>query len=393
MNAGTNGRTNGNRALLAALSPRYLLIPALLGACSTGCSLVIDAEELAQGYDEGVEIVASQQCNPIRLAVTDDHVYWATAFMKTVDEACAGPESTTIRRLALGSTDEPQNIVTNNLDGEKGELHPWGLTVAGEELYWVTDTEIVCTAAVGNVNQACSPATLLKPCKSYGIASADGLVYYHGGDCEGGTGTGIWSYAPGNTPSDLGIAVSGSFVVWMGVAPVAGSPKDTWLAWIDKCPSSTNNRINVTSLPAATVIWQRCTNSTNVRTGAIDEGGLYWVDELATAGTAFMLPLPNGVLADAEPTPIVTGLTSPNGIALDAERIYITSEAFGGSVLHLKKGEEPLDEEQLGVVASDRKGAHGGKGSPYRIAADNQDWLYWVVNDGGHAVERARKPR
>lgn len=388
---------NANPAPLSTRSRWHLLLPALLGASATGCTLVFDADELSQEYKEGVEIVASQQCNPIRILVAGEHVYWTTNYIGTKDEACAGQESTAIRRLALGSTGAPQDIATKNLDGATDTTHPWGFSVAGQDLFWVTETAKVCTAKVDDVDQACAPPTKLpEPCKSYGIASARGLVYFHTGDCEGGGGTGIWSYATKDQAlSDLKVAVAGTFVVWMGVVPVE-SPSDdaAWLAWIDKCPDGQMNRMNVARLPNPMVRWSRCTNSVDVRTGAIDEGGLYWTDE--GEGALYKLPLPDGVVADADPTRLVAGLDAPSGVALDPKRVYVTTHGLDGAVLHLAKSAsppaEPLREEDLGIVASGRTSAHGGKGVPYRIAAEDSTWLYWVMNEGGNAVERARKP-
>jgi hypothetical protein len=386
---------NANPALLSTLRRRHLLVAALLGACSTGCTIVLDADELAQGYDEGVQMVASRQCNPGNILVADGHVYWTTNYTGVTDEdACAGPESTAIRRLALGSTDEPQNIATKNLDGEMNATRPWGFTVEGGDVYWVTETEKVCTAKVDDVDQVCSPPTSLPtPCKSYGIASTNERVYFHTGNCDVAGATEIRSYATkAHVSSELGVDVDGSFVVWMGVVPVDGSSEDdVWLAWIDKCTGTKMNRMNVARLPGPTATWSRCTNSDAVFTGAIDAGGLYWTNN--DEGTVYMLPLPGGVDANVEPTKLVVGLTEPGGVALDAKHVYVASDGFGGSVLHFPRGaSSPLDAEALGVVASGRQDAHGGKGFPSRIAAQDPEWLYWLVNEGGNAVERARKP-
>jgi hypothetical protein len=388
---------NANTALLSTRRCRHLLMPALLGVCTTGCSLVFDADELAESYETDVEIIASRQCNPSRVLVADGHVYWTTSYVDSNnDEVCEGPESTAIRRLAFGSTGEPQDIATKNLDGTTGMTRPWGFTVAGEDLYWVNDADQVCTAEVDGVKQACStPDELPMPCRSFGIASAKDRVYFHTGDCKGGTGTEIRSYATKTqVSSDLNVAVEGTFVLWIGVVPVGSSEDDAWLAWIDKCPDKDNNRMNVVRLSNTTSKWSRCTNSKGVFSGAIDINGLYWPDE--AKGTVDMLPLPDGVLMNAEPTTLVTGLTRPGGVALDAKHVYVTNEGLDGSVLHVPRSASPpmlpLDAGEIGLVASGRKDAHGGKGVPYRITAEDEAWLYWVVNEGGHAVERARKP-
>ena len=96
---------------------------------------------------------------------------------------------------------------------------------------------------------------------------------------------------------------------------------------------------------------------------AVGDAAIYWTDP--DQGAVMALPLDGG----NSPSPIITGLDSPQDLAVDAGHVYWASRN-GGTILKLS-----LSDSALTVLAT-------GQNRPHGIAIDPTS-VYWISTDGG----------
>lgn len=389
--------------LLAAPLLAAPLLPVLL-AGAAGCNLVLDIDRLDRGGGGagggGVEVLATGECNPGKIAVDAGHVYW-TITVASGDEACPSVERNAIRRLAIGPSGPsgvPVDVVSTDLDGQGGGGRPWQIAVVGDDLFWVGGKGIVCAAKAAGLEQACEIAPITPaPCPALSLRrAADGLIV-HGGDCAQGGEIRRYDLSTGLL-DEVGFPVSGGFVHEIDVDAAAPA----WVAWIDLpdagCATEGDapRRVNVALGPAGAggPAWSSCGAGFRARTVfdvAVDAERLYWLqDDDAGSGALYVLPLSGSLSPSAKPALVVRGLTEPHALALDARNVYLTSLDRNGAVLFVPKS--ALDPAMPSLTAADLGALAENRELPYDITADDPEWVYWLSAGTTHAVERARKP-
>jgi hypothetical protein len=371
-----------------ALRSRHLGTLAVLLAGAPGCNLLLDIDRLDRGAGGEVEVIASVECNPGKIAVAGDQLYWTIT--GGGDNSCPNKPRNAIRRLAIGTSGPPVDVVTTNLDGQNGTGRPWQIAVAGDDLYWIGSAGKVCVAKAGGTDQACGPEpTLPPPCPSLSLRHAGNDLYLHAGDCAKGGEIQRYDTATQKTVT-TGLSVSGNFLNEIDSSTAAPG----WIAWIDvpgaACSQDSNaRRVNV-ALPSVAG-WSSCSSgfpARPVRDVAVDSERLYWIQvETNGSGSLYTLPLSESLSPAQKPALVVRDLTEPNALALDAQHIYITTLDRNGAVFYLPKDTSGVSKtpDEIGVLAENRD-------LPYDITADDPGWIYWLCAGTTHTVERARKP-
>jgi sugar lactone lactonase YvrE len=296
--------------------------PAHCGACGHSCQ----GGSCLNGACQPVALVTGQQ-NPWSIAVDGQFVYWDN-------------------RVASGAVLKVPLTGGGFLTLAAEQPEPEGLALDAQYVYWANFAggTIMRLALAGGV------PTVVASGQSgpAGITAWGGTVFW-----TNWNGNSVMRVVPGNAPSPLAtgqssphrIATDGSSVWWTNWA------------------GNTVRRVDALGGTAVTVA-----SSGQPLGVTLDSGWVYWTD----ASSILRAPIEGGPV-----TTLATGQDHPSGIVVDADNVYFTCHAPGGSVRRVLKTGGPV----ITLAAA--------QNLPVYLATDATS-LYWTNSGSGTVMKLAK---
>ena len=318
--------------------------PLNCGACGHDCM----GGTCLAGSCQPVSVGAAIEPNAQGLFVDATNVYWTNTG--------AGGQ---IKKCAIAGCGGTPTALAINLSS------PNAVLAAGSDVFWTNfGAFTLMKCAIGGCSLVPTIFTSVNVSgNSFGRLASDGVTLFFS---DGGNG--VVRSCPlagcGGGPTVLatlqdnpwGIAVDGTSIYWVNDA-AAGS--------VVTCPKTgcgTSNSLLVTL----------ANGQNSARTMAVDANSTYWVTQ--GAGTVMKCQKTGCALS---PTMLASGLTNPQGVAVDDTWVYFTEPSANA----VKK--VPKNGGSVVLVA-------GGQQTPFNVAVDAK-WVYWTNNVATGSVMKVAK--